>query len=108
MENVSVEGDAVKVIISKKIYPKEIVISSVNAFLSKNYLLIDADENNYYIYIKSQGEEITEKIGNEFNNELVNQMNYKISSSQSKEIKNAYLARLIMTNDPESYKKEIK
>lgn len=108
MENVLLEGDAIKVKISKKIYPKDIVKTAVNAFLSKNYMLIDADENYYYIYIKSQEEETTEILGKEFLNELINQMNYKISSSQSKEIKNAYLARLIMTNDPESYKKEIK
>lgn len=102
------EGETVKVTISSEIYPKEIVKTAAYAFLNKNYIILDSDGLNYYIYIKSQEEETNETLGKEFLNELVNQMNYKITSSQSKEIKNAYLARLIMTNDPESFKKEIK
>ena len=101
-------GDLIKVIISKKMYSQEILISSVYAFMSKNYLLLDQDEMNYLVYIKPKEGQLSEIIGNEFNNELINQTNYKIMSSQSKEIKNAYLTRVIMTNDSDFIKKEIK
>ena len=79
-----------------------VVYSALNVFLERAFVLVDGDKANVIIKLKPKNESL-EKLALEFNNELINYSNYSNLFKTSKEIKNAILGRVLLTNNPESF-----
>ena len=90
----------VLVSVNPKIYPVDVVLSSAYVFTDSCYVLVDGDPNEEIIVElrpKDKKEDI-EKIGRNFNNELVNYANYAVQAIKNENLREAILNRVLLTN----------
>ena len=86
--------------VNPKIYPVDVVLSSAYIFTDSCYVLVDGDPNEEIIVElrpKDKKEDI-EKIGRDFNNELVNYANYAVQAIKNSRLREAILNRVLLTN----------
>jgi His-Xaa-Ser system protein HxsD len=91
----------VLVSINPKIYPLDVIYSASYVFLDKNYVLLDGDTNKKItVELKPKKKYNLEKLGREFNNELLKYADYKKRSEQTKQVREMIIQRALLTNDP--------
>lgn len=93
----------VLVSVNPKIYPVDVVLSSAYIFTDKCYVLVDGDPDEEVIVElrpKDKKENI-EKIGRNFNNELINYANYAVQAIKNERLREAILNRVLLTNSVE-------
>ena len=86
--------------VNPKIYPVDVVLSSAYIFTDSCYVLVDGDPNEEIIVElrpKDKKGEV-EKIGRDFNNELVNYANYAVQAIKNSRLREAILNRVLLTN----------
>ncbi len=99
--NFDIREDCVILSINPKLYPLETIYSAAYVFLDKAYILLDGDpKKRIFIELKPKGKENLEKLGREFNNELINYADYRERARQTKKIRETLLQRALITNDP--------
>ena len=87
--------------VNPKIYPLDVIYSASYAFLEKNYILLDGNPRTKVIVeLKPKKKYDLEKLGREFNNELLKYADYKKRSEQTKKIREMIIQRALFTNDP--------
>jgi His-Xaa-Ser system protein HxsD len=99
----------VLVSVNPKIYPLDVVLSSAYIFTDKYYVLVDGDPNEEIIVElrpKDKNDSL-EKIGRNFNNELINYASYAVQTIKNERLREAILNRVLLTNSIESPVKEI-
>lgn len=94
------KGGYLIVSINPKIYPIEVIYSSAYVFLDRAYLLIDGNpEEEIFVQMKPKNKkEDLEKLGNEFNNELVNYAVYTVQAVRNQPLRKAIIERALLTN----------
>ena len=86
--------------VNPKIYPVDVVMSSAYIFTDSCYVLVDGDPTEEIIVElkpKDKKEDV-EKIGRDFNNELVNYANYAVQAIKNSRLREAILNRVLLTN----------
>lgn len=86
--------------VNPKIYPVDVVLSSAYIFTDSCYVLVDGDPHEEIIVElrpKDKKEDV-EKIGRDFNNELVNYANYAVQAIKNSRLREAILNRVLLTN----------
>ncbi|MFW9873760.1 MAG: hypothetical protein ACFFG0_11700 [Candidatus Thorarchaeota archaeon] len=94
---------SVLVSVNPKIYPVDVVLSSAYIFTDSCYILVDGDpdkEITVELRPKNKKENI-EKIGRNFNNELINYANYAVQAIKNERLREAILNRVLLTNSIE-------
>lgn len=85
--------------INPKIFPLEVIYSAAYVFIDKVYLLIDGNpEEEVFVQMKPKSKENLEKLGMEFNNELVNYAVYVVQAARTQPLRKAIIERALMTN----------
>ena len=101
--NLDIKDDCVVLSINPKVYPLEVVYSAAYVFLDRAYVLLDGDPiKEILVELKPKNKEDLEKLGREFNNELINYADYKKRAENTKKIREMLLQRALITNDPSS------
>lgn len=97
------KGGYLIVSINPKIYPLEVIYSAAYVFLDQAYLLIDGNpEEEIFVQLKPKNrKEDLEKLGNEFNNELVNYSVYVVQAVRNQPLRKAIIERALLTNTTE-------
>lgn len=91
----------VLVSINPKIYSLDVVYSASYVFLDKNYVFLDGDpEKMITVELKPKERYNLEKLGGEFNNELLKYADYKKRSIETKQVREMIIQRALFTNDP--------
>ncbi len=108
MPDVSMQGNLeinkkegfVMVSVNPKIYPLDVVLSSSYMFTDKNYVLVDGDpEEELIVELRPKDKNADiEKLGRDFNNELINYANYAVRAIQNQGMREAIIHRVLMTN----------
>ena len=98
------KGGYLIVSINPKIYPLEVIYSAAYVFLDRAYLIIDGNpEEEIFIQMKPKNKkENLEKLGNEFNNELVNYSVYVVQAVRNQPLRKAIIERALLTNITET------
>lgn len=92
--------------ISPKIYPLEVIYSAAYVFLDRAYVLIDGNpEEEIFVQMKPKGKEDLEKLGLEFNNELINYSVYIVQATRNQPLRKAIIERALLTNTGEVVEK---
>ena len=110
-EEVSMQGNleinkkegCVLVSVNPKIYPVDVVLSSAYVFTNSCHVLVDGDPNEEIVVElrpKDKKEDI-EKVGRNFNNELINYANYAVQAIKNEKLREAILNRVLLTNSVE-------
>jgi His-Xaa-Ser system protein HxsD len=94
------KGEYLIVSVNPKIYPLEIIYSAAYVFLDRAYLLIDGNpKREIFVQMKPKNKnEDMEKLGNEFNNELVNYAVYVVQAVRNQPLRKAIIERALVTN----------
>jgi His-Xaa-Ser system protein HxsD len=99
--NLDIKEDCVVLSVNPKVYPIDAVYSAAYVFLDRAYILLDGDpKKEILVELKPKNEEGLEKLGRDFNNELINYADYKKRSKNTKKIREMLLQRALITNDP--------
>ncbi|MBN1543865.1 His-Xaa-Ser system protein HxsD [Candidatus Woesearchaeota archaeon] len=104
------DGDSAVLKINPKIYPLDVIYSAAYIMIDKAYIILDGDpekEISVNIQRKEDGQEL-KKIVQEFNEELLNYAVYKSQSEKNKELREAILKRVLLTNEVLNCLEEIK
>lgn len=91
--------------VNPQLYPLQVVYSAAYMFLDKTYMIIGGDPREEIIVElrpKEKSKADLEKLGGEFNNELVNYAVYAVQSARNQEIRDALVKRAFITNNLES------
>ncbi len=96
--------------VNPNIYPLDVVLSTAYVFLERCYVLVDGDPNEEIVVElrpKDKKQDI-EKLGREFNNELVSYASYAVQSLKNAPLREAIINRVLLTNsqDEECYEEE--
>ena len=108
--NMEIHKDENYIIVSlnPKIHSLDVIYSAAYVFMDKAYIIIGGNpEKEIIIEMRPKGTTDLEKLGYEFNNEILNYSVYKIQSEKNKDIRNAIVQRALLTNDlPEETSEE--
>lgn len=87
--------DSILVKINPKIFPLPIIYQAADVFIDKHYVFIDGDpENEILVTIKPKNKsQDLEKIGGEFNNELLNYSAYFVRMATNRGVREQILKR---------------
>lgn len=108
MQNIKIQKGIVKIRVNTKLYPLETIYSALYIFLDRAYVLLEGNpKKNVIVNLKPKNKENLEKIGQEFNNELINYASYKEISERNKETKKILLSRALLTNNPTSVQEQL-
>lgn len=103
MSNLEIGDNQVVVKVNPKVYPLEAVYSAAYVFMDRAYIVLDGDpEKEILVRLKLKEEDSLEKLGEEFNNELLNYADYLQRVRETKKIRETILQRAILTNDPKA------
>jgi len=99
--NLEIHRDKNYVLVSlnPKIYPLDVVYSTCYVFMDRAYIVIDGDPAEEIIVElvpKEKGYDL-EKLGREFNNELLNYAVYKVQAERNAGIRQAIVQRALLT-----------
>ena len=100
-ENLKIDKDNNLITISLKpeIYNLDTVYAASYVFLERAYLFLDGDPaKEIIVKLKPKESEDLEKLGGEFNNELINYGFYKRQVNENQEIRKAIVQRALGTN----------
>ena len=87
--------------LNPKIYPLEVIYSAAYVLLDKAFISFDGDpEKEVIVNIKPRESQNPDQIADEFQNELVNYLEYRVNYQRNKDIRDMILQRAILTNDP--------
>lgn len=86
--------------INPRVYPLDVIYSAAYVFLDKAYVLIDGEPNEEIIIeLKPKEKYDLEKLGREFNNELLNYAMYKTQAEKNRRIREFIIQRALLTNE---------
>jgi His-Xaa-Ser system protein HxsD len=106
--NIDKKEKLVKISVNPKIYSLEVIYSSAYVFLDKAYILIEGDpKKEIIVELKPKKEYNLEKLGREFNNELLNYATYATISKKNDGIRKILLQKALFTNSVVSNKEEV-
>ena len=92
------KGKSVSIIVDSSIYPLDVVTSASYVFLDNAYIFIDGDPaKKLIVNMIPKKDHDPEKLGMEFNNELLNYAFYKKQSEKNAPVKEAIIQRALMT-----------
>jgi His-Xaa-Ser system protein HxsD len=96
--------------INPKIYPLDVVHSAAYIMIDKAFILLDGEpEKEITVSIEcKEGADDVVKIVQEFNEELLNYAVYKIQNERNKDLREAILKRVLITNQVIDCIEEIK
>jgi len=101
--NLEINKKENKVLISvnPKIYPLDVIYSASYVFIDKNYVFLDGNvKKKIIVELKPKQKYDLEKLGREFNNELLKYADFKKRSKQTKQVREMIIQRALFTNDP--------
>ena len=91
----------ITVSVNPKIYHLDVIYSASYVFLDKSYVFLDGNPKKLVkVELKPKKKYDLEKLGREFNNELLKYADYKKRSEQTKQIREMIIQRALFTNDP--------
>ena len=95
-----VNKEHVLVSVNPKIYSLDVVQAAAYVLMDRAYIVIDGDpKEKILVELKpSNKKEDLEKLGRDFNNELINYAVYKVQSERTKEIRETIVKRALLTN----------
>ncbi|MBW2979897.1 hypothetical protein KY360_00590 [Candidatus Woesearchaeota archaeon] len=102
MSNIDVDNkeNCCLISINPKIYPLDAIYSAAYVFLDKSYVLLDGDpKEKITVELRPKEKQDLEKLGREFNNELLNYAQYKKQAELNKEIRQVLLQRALLTSE---------
>lgn len=96
------EENCVVLSINTKIYPLDVVYSAAYIFIDRAYILLDGDpKNKVTVELRpKQKSQDLEKLGMDFNNELLNYAFYKTQSEKNKDIRTTLIQAALLANEP--------
>lgn len=94
------KGGYLIVSVNPKIYPLEVIYSAAYVFIDRAYLVVDGNpEEEVFVQMKPKDKnDDMEKLGNEFNNELLNYAVYVVQAMKNQPLRKAIIERAMMTN----------
>lgn len=99
ISNIEVYKDHILVTVNPKVYPLDVLYSAAYVLLDKAYVVIDGDpDKKVIVEIRPKEKYDLIKLGNEFNNELINYAVYKVQSEKNRAIREAFIQRALLTN----------
>jgi len=99
--NLSIKKGCVVISLNPKVYPLEAVYSAAYVFLDRAYILLDGDpKKEIFVELKPKNKEDLEKLGWDFNNELINYADYEARAKKTRKIREVLLQRALITNCP--------
>jgi len=99
ISNMEIYDDHILISINPKIYSLDVIYSAAYALLDKVYIVLDGDpEEEIIAEIRSKGSQDLKKIGDDFNNELINYSVYKKQSEKNALLRQTILQRALLTN----------
>lgn len=98
------ENNFVLVSVNPKIFPLEVVYSAAYSLMDKAYSIIDGDpEEEIFVELKPKdGKMDLEKLGRDFNNELLNYAVYMVQTARNRTVRDALIQRAFLTNSEPS------
>ncbi|MBT3463551.1 hypothetical protein HN451_01075, partial [archaeon] len=86
--------------VNPKIYPLSVIYSAAYVFLEKAYVILDGNPDEEILVELRYMEENKdiEKLGRDFNNELINYAVFQYNSEQSKTVKEEIIKKALSTN----------
>jgi His-Xaa-Ser system protein HxsD len=92
--------NSVLIAVNPKIYPIDTVFSASYIFIDRAYVIIDGDPNEEIIVqLKAKDRKVDlEKLGRDFNNELVNYSFYAMQTVRNMPIRSAIIQRALSTH----------
>lgn len=95
-----VNNDYILVTVNPKVYSLDIVQSAAYVLMDRAYVIIDGNpEEKILVELKpTDKKENLEKLGRDFNNELLNYAVYKIQAERTKGIREKIVQRALFTN----------
>lgn len=101
MNNVEIKNGSVLLTVNPKIYPLDTIYSAAYVFLDRAYILLDGNPDEIIlVQIKPKAAEDLQRLGCEFNNELLNYADYHSRAEHTQKIRELILQRALITNDP--------
>jgi len=104
-DNIEVQKSKNNVIVSvnPKVYGLDTIFSAAYIFIDKAYVIIDGDPNEQIIVQLKAKDKNTdlERLGRDFNNELINYSFYAIQTARSMPIRAAMIQRAFKTHTSE-------
>lgn len=105
IDNLEIQKDKNNVIVSvnPRIYGLSIIFSAAYVFIDKAYVIVDGDPNEEIIVqLKAKDKKADlEKLGREFNNELINYINYAVQTEKTMPLRAAIVQRAFFTHAQE-------
>ncbi|MFH1641593.1 MAG: hypothetical protein ABIC04_01705 [Nanoarchaeota archaeon] len=99
ISNMELHKDHLLLSINPKIFPLDIVYSAAYTLLDKAYIVLDGDpEEEIIAEIRPKTKTDLQKLGDEFNNELINYAVYKKQSERNAVLRQTILQRALLTN----------
>ena len=104
--NMEIKENCVIVSVNPKIYPLEVIQSAAYILIDRVYVVMDGDpEEEIFVQLIPKETTDLQKLAYEFNNELLNYAVYHIQSKRNKEVRDAIVKRVFLTNN-EDYRLE--
>lgn len=98
--NFKKEGDVYKMFYNPEFYPMDVIFSTSYVFLEKAYIYLSGDsKKEIVVNIKPKEGIDGEKLIIDFNDELLNYIEYKNNLISNKGLRDMILQRAIVTND---------
>ncbi len=95
-----INGDHILITVNPKIYSLDVVQSAAYILMDRAHVIIDGDpKEKILVELKpTNNKENLEKLGRDFNNELLNYAVYKIQAERTKNIREMIVKRALLTN----------
>ena len=98
--NMEIKENCVVVSVNPKIYPLEVIQSAAYILIDRVYVVMDGDpEEEIFVQLIPKETTDLQKLAYEFNNELLNYAVYHIQSKRNKEVRDAIVKRVFLTNN---------
>lgn len=91
----------VLVSVNPRIYPLQIIYSAAYVLMDRAYIILGGDpQEEVLVEIRPKSKrESLEKLGREFNNELINYAVYTIQTARNQDVRDAIVRRAFLTNE---------
>ena len=86
--------------VNTRLYPLDVVYSAAYVFIDKAYIVLEGDKNKLKVMLKPKDACDLERLGSEFNNELLNYALHNKKNEKTKAVRDAIMQRALITNDP--------
>jgi His-Xaa-Ser system protein HxsD len=102
MEKVKIDEEKgeIEIKLDPKLYSLDVIYSTAYVFLDKAYIKLDGNpEQEVIVQLKTKNKDNTEKLKNDFYNELLNYAFYKRQTEKTGDIRKIILQKVLFTND---------